>query len=227
MAPDRLRVVLADDSYLVREGTRRLLESAGVEVLEAVNDADALLAAVDRLLPDAALVDVRMPPTHRMEGIEAAHEIRRRHAGIGVVILSQHADEAYVVELLRDGSAGFGYLLKERVGDRDELVRALRETAAGGSVVDPILVEALVRGRTASATSPLHELTPRELDVVREMAEGKTNAAIADVLALSESSIEKYTNTIFSKLGLGEAPDVHRRVTAVITFLRDRGRGRS
>lgn len=227
MATDRLRVVLADDSYLVREGTRRLLKSAGVDVLEAVGDADALLVAVDRLLPDAALVDVRMPPTHRMEGIEAAHEIRRRHAGIGVVILSQHADEAYVVALLRDGSAGFGYLLKERVGDRDELVRALRETAAGGSVVDQTLVEALVRGRTASATSPLHELTPRELDVLREMAEGKTNAAIADALALSESSIEKYTNTIFSKLGLGEAADVHRRVTAVITFLRKRGLARS
>ncbi len=226
MAADRLRVVVAEDSYLVREGTRRLLESAGVDVLEAVGDADALLAAVDGLQPDAALVDIRMPPSHRMEGIEAAHEIRRRHAGIGVVILSQHADEAYVLELLRDGSAGFGYLLKERVGDRDELVRALRETAAGGSVVDPILVEALVRGRTASGYSPLNELTPRELDVLREMAEGKTNAAIGNILALSESSIEKYTNTIFSKLGLGDAPDVHRRVTAVITFLRDRGRSR-
>ncbi|MGH2429108.1 MAG: response regulator [Candidatus Limnocylindria bacterium] len=221
MSPDPLRVVLADDSYLVREGTRRLLESAGVEIVAAVADGVALLEAVEVHRPDAVLADVRMPPSHGTEGIQAAHEIRDRHPDIGVVILSQHADEGYVIELLRDGSAGYGYLLKERVGDRDELVRALRETSAGGSVVDPVLVEALVRRRIAASESPLRDLTPRELDVLREMAEGKSNAAIAASLSLSESSIEKYTNVIFSKLGLGEEPALHRRVTAVIAFLRE------
>lgn len=223
MPPDSLRVAIADDHYLVREGTRRLLESAGVEIVASVADGDALLDAVDAHRPDAVLTDVRMPPSHGTEGIEAAREIRRRHPDVGVVILSQHADEGYVIELLRDGVAGYGYLLKERVGDRDELMRALRETARGGSVVDPVLVEALVRRRRAEAASPLRELTPRELDVLREMAQGKSNAAIAAALSLSESSIEKYTNVIFSKLGLGDEPALHRRVAAVIAFLRERG----
>lgn len=223
MPPDPLRVAIADDHYLVREGTRRLLESAGIEVVASVADGNALVEAVETHRPDAVLTDVRMPPTHGTEGIEVAHEIRRRHPDIGVVILSQHADEGYVIELLRDGVAGYGYLLKERVGDRDELVRALRETAAGGSVVDPVLVEALVRRRSAEAASPLRDLTPRELDVLREMAQGKSNAAIAASLSLSESSIEKYTNVIFSKLGLGDEPALHRRVAAVIAFLREQG----
>jgi DNA-binding NarL/FixJ family response regulator len=220
---DPLRVVIADDHYLVREGTRRLLESAGVEVVASVADGEALLEAVETLRPDAVLTDVRMPPSHGTEGIQAAREIRRRHPDIGVVILSQHTDEGYVMELLRDGVAGYGYLLKERVGDRDELVRALRETAAGGSVVDPVLVEALVRRRSAESASPLRHLTQREIDVLGEMAQGKSNAAIAASLSLSESSIEKYTNVIFSKLGLGEEPTIHRRVAAVIAFLREQG----
>lgn len=218
-----LRVVLADDSYLVREGTRRLLTSAGVEVVAAVADGTALLEAVETHRPDAVMVDIRMPPTHQTEGIAAAHEIRRRHPDIGVVVLSQHADEGYVVELLRDGTAGYGYLLKERVGDRDELVRALRETAAGGSVIDPVLVDALVRRRRMAEASPLADLTPRELEVLREMAQGRSNTAIASRLALSESSIEKYTSVIFSKLGLAEEPHVHRRVAAVVAFLREQG----
>lgn len=223
MPPDPLRVAIADDHYLVREGTRRLLESAGIEVVASVADGDGLVEAVEAHRPDAVLTDVRMPPTHGTEGIEVAREIRRRHPEIGVVILSQHADEGYVIELLRDGVAGYGYLLKERVGDRDELVRALRETAAGGSVVDPVLVEALVRRRSAESASPLRDLTPRELDVLREMAQGKSNAAIAASLSLSESSIEKYTNVIFSKLGMGDEPALHRRVAAVIAFLREQG----
>lgn len=218
-----LRVVLADDSYLVREGTRRLLTSAGVEVVAAVADGTALLEAVETHRPDAVMVDIRMPPTHQTEGIAAAHEIRRRHPDTGVVVLSQHADEGYVVELLRDGTAGYGYLLKERVGDRDELVRALRETAAGGSVIDPVLVDALVRRRRMAEASPLADLTPRELEVLREMAQGRSNTAIASRLALSESSIEKYTSVIFSKLGLTEEPHVHRRVAAVVAFLREQG----
>lgn len=223
MPPEGLRVAIADDHYLVREGTRRLLESAGVQVVASVADGEALLEAVEAHRPDAVLTDVRMPPSHRTEGIEVAQKIRRRFPEIGVVVLSQHADEGYVIELLRDGVAGYGYLLKERVGDRDELVRALRETAAGGSVVDPVLVEALVRRRSAESASPLRDLTPRELEVLREMAQGKSNAAVAASLSLSESSVEKYTNVIFSKLGLGEEPALHRRVAAVIAFLREQG----
>ena len=223
MAADSLRVILADDSYLVREGTRRLLESAGVDVVAAVADGSELLDAVHTHRPDAVMVDIRMPPTHQTEGIAAAHEIRRRHPSIGIVVLSQHADEGYVVELLRDGTAGYGYLLKERVADRDELVRALRETAAGGSVIDPVLVEALVRRRRMADASPLAELTPRELDVLRGMAQGRSNVAIAAALSLSESSIEKYTSVIFSKLGLTEEPHMHRRVAAVVAYLREQG----
>lgn len=220
-----LRVVLAEDSYLVRDGTRRVLEAApDVVVLAAVGTAAELLEAVERLAPDAALVDVRMPPGHGMEGIEAAHVLRRLDPGIGVVILSQHADESYVLELMRDGIGGLGYLLKERVGNRDELVRALRETAAGGSVIDPLLVEPLVRRRREDTRSPIGSLTPRELDVLRLMAEGRTNAAIGSELGLSESSIEKHTTVIFEKLGLAEERQVHRRVAAVVEFLRSQGR---
>ncbi|HUQ78546.1 MAG TPA: response regulator transcription factor [Patescibacteria group bacterium] len=221
-----LRVVLAEDNYLVREGTRRLLESTGeVDVVAAVGTAEELLDAVERFRPNAVMTDIRMPPGHGTEGIEAAHEIRRRHPEIGVVILSQHADEGYVLELLRDGTDGYGYLLKERVGDRSELLRALRETARGGSVIDALLVEALVGRRRAETRSPLAELTARELDVLRLMAEGRSNAGIADALSLSESSIEKHTSVIFSKLGLSEEPQVHRRVAAVVTFLRERRPG--
>lgn len=220
---ERLRVVLAEDNYLVREGTRRLLESSGeVEVVAAVGSADELLDAVERLRPDAVMTDIRMPPGHSTEGIDAAHAIRRRHPEIGVVVLSQHADEGYVIELLRDGTDGYGYLLKERVGDRSELLRALRETARGGSVIDPTLIAALVGRRRGEARSPLADLTPRELDVLRLMAEGRTNAAIAHELSLSESSIEKHITVIFSKLALEEEPQLHRRVAAVVTFLRER-----
>lgn len=215
-------MVLAEDSYLVREGTRRLLESSGeAEVVAAVGTADELLDAVDRLRPDAVLTDVRMPPEHSIDGIRAAHEIRRRHPGIGIVILSQHADEAYVLELLRDGTAGYGYLLKERVGDRSELLRALLQTARGGSVIDPMLIEPLVARRRTEARSSLASLTPREVDVLGLMAEGRSNSAIANELALSESSIEKHISVIFSKLGLIEEAHVHRRVAAVVQFLRE------
>ena len=220
--PDRLRVVIAEDHYLVREGTRRLLEDSGeVEVLAAVGNAEELLDAVDRLHPQAVMTDIRMPPGHDMEGIEAAHRIRAQHPEVGVVVLSQYADEGYAFELLRDGTAGLAYLLKERVGDVDELLRSLRETVAGRSVIDPIVVEALLRRRGRAL--PLAELTPRETDVLREMAQGKTNAAIAASLSVSESAVEKYANAIFSKLGLSEEKQVHRRVAAVLTFLRESG----
>jgi DNA-binding NarL/FixJ family response regulator len=222
--PDPLRVVLADDSYLVREGTRSLLVSTGeVEVLAAVGSATELVYAVDRLAPHAVLTDVRMPPENRTDGIIAAKDIRSAHPTVGVVVLSQHANEGYLLQLIEDGAEGLGYLLKERVGDRRQLVNALRETAAGGSVIDPILVDALVRRQRLNVTSPLGQLTPRELDVLRTMALGKSNSAIAEELHLSQSSIEKHVNAIFTKLTLTEEPSVHRRVAAVVTFLRERG----
>lgn len=220
--PEQIRVVIAEDNYLVREGTRRLLEDSGdVQVVAAVGSAEELLDAVERLVPDAVLTDIRMPPGHDMEGIHAAHRIRASHPQVGVVVLSQHADEAYAFQLLKDGTNGLAYLLKERVGDTDELLRAFRETMAGRSVIDPAVVEALIASRLRQAHSPLAALTPRETDVLREMAQGKTNAAVAESLSVSESAVEKYANAIFSKLGLSEEPLVHRRVTAVLAFLRD------
>ena len=219
--PERLRVVIAEDNYLVREGTRRLLEDSGeVEVLASVSNAEELLRAVDDLRPDAVLTDIRMPPGHRVEGIEAAHSIRKKHPGIGVVVLSQHSDAAYAVQLLKDGTEGLAYLLKTRVGELDELLHALREVAAGRSVVDSGVVERLVHYRSRQAESPLRLLSEREVEVLREMAEGKSNASIASGLHLSESSVEKYVNTIFSKLGLSEERLLSRRVAAVLAYLR-------
>ena len=219
---ERLRVVIADDNYLVREGTRRLLEDSGeVEVLASVSNATELLEAVRGLRPDAVLTDIRMPPGHQMEGIEAAHAIRREHPGIGVVVLSQHSDATYAVELLKDGTEGLAYLLKTRIGELDELLYALREVVAGRSVVDAGVVERLVDYRSRQSESPLRWLTEREIEVLREMAEGRSNSAIAAGLHLSESSVEKYVNAIFSKLGLAEERNVSRRVAAVLTYLRD------
>ena len=217
-----LRVVLAEDNYLVREGTRRLLEDGGeVEVLAAVGTAPELLDAVARWRPAAVITDIRMPPGHHLEGIEAAHAIRAHHPTVGVVVLSQHANEAYAFELLKHGTAGLAYLLKERVGDLDELLRALRAVVAGRSVIDPAIIELLVEHRTRTVSSPLASLSRREREVLQQMAEGKTNAGIADTLTLSESAVEKHVNAIFSKLGLSEEPQVHRRVAAVLAYLRD------
>jgi DNA-binding NarL/FixJ family response regulator len=223
---ERLRVVIAEDNYLVREGTRRLLEDSGeVEVLAGVGDARELLKAVDTLRPEAVLTDIRMPPGHQLEGIEAARTIRERHPGVGVVVLSQYSDASYAVHLFRNGTDGLGYLLKASVGELDDLVHALREVAAGRSVVDARVVERLVDFRTRQAESALRQLGPRELDVLREMAEGKTNGAIAESLHLSESAIEKYVNSIFSKLGLSEERKLSRRVAAVLAYLRDPDHG--
>lgn len=220
---DRLRVVLAEDNYLVREGTRGLLEDSGeVDVVAAVGNADELLDAVRRLTPQAVLTDIRMPPGHHMEGIEAAHTIRAEHPEIGVVVLSQHTDETYALALFRDGTAGLAYLLKDRLGDLDELVGALREVTHGGSVIDPVVVEGLVSRRTRAARSPLSTLTPRERDVLQEMARGRTNAGIERALHLSTSTVEKHVSSIFDKLDLAEEP-VHRRVAAVLTFLQHPG----
>lgn len=215
----KLRIVIAEDHYLVREGTRALLEDSGeIDVVAAVGTAAELLDAVRRLRPDAVLTDIRMPPDHRMEGIDAAHAIRRDHPGTGVAVFSQHTDEAYATELFRDGTAGLAYLVKDRVGELDELLRALRAVAAGESVVDPLVVDALVARRRRPEASPLAELTARELDVLREMARGRTNAGIEQALHLSASSVEKHVSSIFGKLRLVEEP-VHRRVSAVLAFL--------
>jgi DNA-binding NarL/FixJ family response regulator len=221
-APDTppLRVVIAEDHYLVREGTRRLLQAGpDIDVVAAVADAESLLTAVADLDPDAVLTDIRMPPSHHMEGIQAAHRIRAEHPSTGVVVLSQHADEAYAFTLLQHGTAGLGYLLKERVLDRDELVAALRETAAGRSVLDPLVVDVLVHRRARLAQQPLNKLNDRELRVLSLMAQGKVNAGIAKDMHLSESAIEKYINVIFTKLGLSAETQTHRRVAAVVTFL--------
>lgn len=221
MADRRLRVVIAEDNYLVREGTRRLLEDSGeVVALAAVGTAAELLDAVDRMRPDVALTDIRMPPGHHMEGIDAAHAIRANHPSVGVVVLSQHTDETYALALFRDGTARLAYLLKDRLGDLDDLIRALREVVAGGSVIDPAVVDSLVARRSRTAASPLSSLTPRELDVLRAMAQGHTNAGIEQTLHLSASTVEKHVNSIFSKLALAEAP-VHRRVAAVLAYLRN------
>jgi DNA-binding NarL/FixJ family response regulator len=214
-------VVIAEDNYLVREGTRRLLEDSGeVDVIAAVGTADELLDATRRFEPDAVLTDIRMPPGHHMEGIEAAHAIRSGHPAIGIAVLSQHTDESYALALFRDGTSGLAYLLKDRLGDLEELIRALRTVVAGGSVIDPQVVEALVARRSRTARSALGTLTPRELDVLRVMAQGETNAGIERSLHLSASTVEKHVNAIFGKLKLADAP-VHRRVAAVLTFLKD------
>jgi DNA-binding NarL/FixJ family response regulator len=220
----RLRVAIADDHYLVREGTRHALEDGDLEVVASVGTAIELEAAVAALEPDAVVTDIRMPPTHRTEGIEAALRIRGTYARIGVVVLSQYAEATYAVELLGAGTAGLAYLLKDRVGDPRQLVHAVREVARGGSVVDPDVVTMLVAANVQRQRSPVALLTDRERQVLACVAQGRTNAAIAEELALSESSIEKHATAIFSKLGLQDEPQTHRRVAAVLTYLRDAGR---
>jgi DNA-binding NarL/FixJ family response regulator len=217
-----LRVVFAEDNYLVREGTAALLTSSQeVELVGTATTREELIAAVEGTSPDAVLTDIRMPPTGTNEGIEAAKEIRAAHPEIGVVVLSQFVEEDYAFELLKDGAAGLGYLLKERVADVEELVRALGEVARGGSVLDPKVVEALVSAKDRMAHSPLASLTDREREVLSHMAQGKNNAAIASSLFLTERAVEKHINSLFHKLGLTEEPDVHRRVMAVLAYLRD------
>ena len=219
-----IRVVLADDHYLVREGVRRLLEAEpDVEVAAVCNDLDSLLDAVDAKRPDVVVTDIRMPPGNADEGIQAAERLRETHPDVGVVVLSQYANPSYALALLDRGSTGRAYLLKERVEDIDQLVGAIRAVAEGGSVIDAKVVEALVAESGRSEDSPLNELTPRERDVLREMAEGKNNAAIAEALFLTERSVEKVIHSIFLKFGLTWEPAVHRRVKAVILYLAENG----
>jgi DNA-binding NarL/FixJ family response regulator len=215
-----LRLVLAEDHYLVREGLRRLLETEpDLEVVATCGDLEELLQAAAAERPDVVVTDIRMPPTGIDEGIRAAERLRETQPEIGVVVLSQYSQPAYALTLLESGSERRAYLLKERVDDLEQLVGAIRTVAAGGSVIDPKVVEALVVERSRKEESPLHELTPREHDVLREMAEGKNNAAIAGSLFLTERSVEKVIHSIFLKLGLGYEPAVHKRVKAVILYL--------
>lgn len=215
-----IRVVLAEDQYLVREGLRRVLESQeDIEIAAVCEDLDSLLEAVDAESPDVVVTDIRMPPGSTDEGIQAAARLRETHPSTGVVLLSQYATPAYVLALLEGGSEGRAYLLKERVKDLDQLVAAVQAVADGGSVIDPKVVDALVAQNTRSESSPLNDLTPRERDVLREMAEGRNNAAIAEVLFLTERSVEKVIHSIFLKLGLSWETAVHKRVKAVILYL--------
>ncbi len=219
-----LRVVFAEDNYLMREGTAALLaDTEDIELVATAADLPELLAAVDEHAPEAVLTDIRMPPTNNREGIEGALQIRRDHADVGVVVLSQFAEGEYAFELLKEGAAGLGYLLKERVANLDEIVYALKEVATGGCVLDPKVVEELVKARRRMAHSPLQSLTEREREVLEQMAQGKNNAAIARSLFLTERAIEKHINSLFHKLGLSEETDVHRRVMAVLAFLRETG----
>ena len=213
-----LRVVFADDNYLVREGVSALLaEVPDLELVATATDPHSLLKAVAEHLPDAVLTDIRMPPTQTNEGIEAAKRIRAQHPGVGVVVLSQYVEEDYAFELLAGGVAGMGYLLKERVSDIDELVRALHEVARGGSVLDPKVVEGLIARKSGDA--PLLGLTEREREVLAQMATGRNNAVIAKTLFMSDRAVEKHIGSVFAKLGLVDQHEVNRRVMAVLAYL--------
>ncbi|MBL7490445.1 response regulator transcription factor [Frankia sp. AgB1.9] len=215
-----LRIVLADDSLIVREGVRRMLDSQpDLKVVDACADLGSLMTMVGQLAPDVVVTDVRMPPTNTDEGIRAAAALRASHPGLAVVVLSQYADPEYALKLFEHGSGGRAYLVKDAVGEPGQLAGAVRAVAAGGSVVDPAVVEALVAVRAAPRTSPLAALTERERDVLAQIAQGKSNAAAGAALYLSERAVEKHINTLFAKLGLTAEPDTNRRVKAVLIYL--------
>jgi DNA-binding NarL/FixJ family response regulator len=215
-----VRVAIADDSLLVRQGLRELLaDEAGIEVVASCADLPSLLDAIDENPPDVVVTDIRMPPTQSDEGIRAAIQLRDTHPHIGVVVLSQYDEPSYALALLEGGSARRGYLLKERVHDRAQLVSAIESVAEGGSFIDPTIVEVLVAANARAGRSPLSELTPREQEVLAELAQGKSNAAIADSLFLTKRAVEKHINSIFFKLNLSEAEEVSKRVKAALMFL--------
>jgi DNA-binding NarL/FixJ family response regulator len=219
-----VRVVVADDNYLLRQGVTGLIEAdPELAVAGVAGSFDELLEVVDDVKPDVVITDIRMPPTGTDEGVRAAALIRERHPSIGVVVLSAYASPSYALALLEGGSDGRAYLLKDRVADADDLVEAVRTVSAGGSVIDPKVVEELVNARARTASSPIERLTPREREILGEMAQGKSNAAIAATLILSERAVEKHINSIFSKLHLTEEPDVNRRVKAVLVHLSAEG----
>jgi DNA-binding NarL/FixJ family response regulator len=216
------RVIVADDSFLVREGLREILAAgSGIEVVGACGDLDELLAGVETERPDVVITDIRMPPSNTDEGIRAAAKLRKSHPRLGVVVLSQYSDPGFVLALLESGTDGRAYLLKERVHDLVQLTSAVETVAAGGSVIDPKIVEVLVAARARGESSRLAELTERERDVLGEIAQGKSNIAIAESLRLSKRAVEKHTHSIFSKLGLANAVELSRRVKATLLFLAD------
>jgi DNA-binding NarL/FixJ family response regulator len=215
-----IRVVVAEDSLIVREGIQQLLDaSPSVEVVAACDDVDSLLEAIEREEPDVVVTDIRMPPTGSDEGIEVAARLRETHPQVGVVVISQYAEPSYVLDLLDSGSDGRGYLLKDRVHRRSELVTAIENVSRGGSVIDPKIVDLLVAAKARADRSLLTELTEREREVLSEIASGKSNSAIAESLVLTKRAVEKHINSIFMKLNLAEAPDVSRRVKAALIFL--------
>ncbi len=213
-----MRVALADDAVILREGLSRLLEEAGFDVVGLAADADALLELVERTRPDVAIIDIRMPPTHTDEGLRAAKTIRERWPTIGLLVLSQHVNTRYALELLSAGTDGIGYLLKERVSDLDELSSSVNRVGHGGSVLDPAVVGELV-GRRRQGDNPLEHLTDREREVLALMAEGRSNGAIAERLFITDHTVEKHVKNILGTLRLPQSPDDHRRVLAVITYL--------
>jgi DNA-binding NarL/FixJ family response regulator len=214
-----VRVVIAEDLALLRDGLTRLLEAHDAQVVAAVEDGDALVAAVQEHAPDVAVVDVRLPPSFTDEGVRAALEARRRSPGLPVLVLSQYVERTYARELLADGAGGVGYLLKDRVADPREFVDAVRRVAEGGTALDPEAVAQLLGARRDHG--PLEELTPREREVLQLMAEGRTNAAIAERLVVTDGAVEKHVSNIFLKLGLRPSDADHRRVLAVLAWLRD------
>jgi DNA-binding NarL/FixJ family response regulator len=213
-----MRVVIADDAVLFREGLARVLEAAGIHVAGQVGDAEQLLARVRADPPDTAVVDIRMPPTHTREGLDAALRIHAEHPRVGVLVLSQYVEPHHAVQLLEDGASGVGYLLKDRVTDVGEVVDAVRRVAGGGSVIDPEVVAQLLGRRRAR--NPIEELTDREREVLALMAEGRSNQAISQRLFLSPKTVEAHVRSIFTRLDLPATPDDHRRVLAVLAFLR-------
>jgi DNA-binding NarL/FixJ family response regulator len=213
-----MRVVVADDSVLLREGVVRILEEAGFEVVGQAGTAEELMLKVRSYNPNVAIIDIRMPPTHTDEGLRAAREIREKHPETGVLVLSQYVEPAYAMELLADSAEGVGYLLKDRVADVREFADAVRRVAEGGSALDPTVVSQLVGRRRGD--DPLADLTPREREVLELMAEGRSNQGIAERLVITERAVEKHVTSIFGKLRLAAAPEDHRRVLAVLTCLR-------
>ena len=214
-----MRVVIAEDNLLLREGIARLLESNGIEVAAMAGDLEELMRKVRGHKPDLVVADIRMPPTHTDEGLEAARRIRMELPGTGVLVLSQYLDEDYVFALLGDGTEGVGYLLKDRLTDGDRFVDAARRVAAGESALDPEVVSHLL-GRRRATKSPLDDLTERERTVLEKMAEGRSNQAIAERMFLSDRAVERHVSAIFSKLSLTATPESHRRVLAVLRYLR-------
>lgn len=216
-------LVLAEDSFLIREGISQLLESIdGIELKGVCEDADELLELVAVERPNVVITDIRMPPTNTTEGIEAAKEIRRKYPSTGVVVLSQYVEPEYALSLFEEGSEGLAYLLKERVGDMEQLIGAIQEVENGGSVIDPRVVNAMVEARLNKTDSLIDRLTKRETEVMAEIAQGKSNAAVAETLFLSERAVEKHINSIFTKLDLPREKDSNRRVRAVLLYLGER-----